>query len=52
MRPAEFLQNFMPGDVIAEVQNDPENDAGLIVIFESGYRLVCGASWRWEINEG
>lgn len=49
MRPAELLRNFMPGDVIVEVQDDPENDSGLIVVFESGYRLVCGSKWRWEL---
>lgn len=49
MKAAEFLQHFMPGDVIVEVREDLEG--GLIVIFESGYRLVCGPSWKWERNE-
>lgn len=49
MTPGKLLQHFMPGDVVVEVQDDPNNTSGLIVVFKSGYQLICGTGWKWEL---
>ena len=51
MKAPEFLQNFMPGDVVIAVRADPENASRLIVAFISGYQLTCGEGWKWEIPD-
>ena len=47
MQPAEFLKHFMLGDVVTDLQMGPDGE--LLVVFDSGYRLVCQrAKWKWE----
>lgn len=50
MKAFDILKVTMKGDMVLDVQEDPNNTDGLVVIFDSGYKLVCGAGWKWELN--
>jgi hypothetical protein len=47
MKPSEFLKHFMIGDTITDIEEG--QDGELVVIFDSGYRLVAKREgWKWE----